>query len=234
MKDPRCVIVLILIAFSSVWAAVQGDLNTDGTVDYYDIFVLQDQWLTAPAGNADLNTDNQVNFADYVLLAQNWLRTEPLQTVTIEDVRLAACEYNLIIEADYSAGRFIAPSAGQRLPEKLRKICVSRMYEVMQACDAGNPEVAFTAWRGAYLAMHDHFGLLVNYYKDGKMSLEHILDYCGGHVTAADLEGDVPTVKARLINMAESYGHQDHIQPNAFSILAELGRRYQSGFVCDQ
>ena len=71
---------LIFIAYltTSVFARPQlvGDLNSDYTVDFKDLWIFAQQWLD-PACiildcEANLDDDNGVNMADLALLAQNW------------------------------------------------------------------------------------------------------------------------------------------------------------------
>jgi hypothetical protein len=54
---------------------IAGDLDGDGQVNYKDLLILTNYWLTNPAGSvpfAGTNNDNIVDFRDYALLAQNW------------------------------------------------------------------------------------------------------------------------------------------------------------------
>lgn len=60
-----------LTACASVWP-VQGDVNNDCMVDFYDIQQLAVSWLNS-SGQADLNNDGRVNFKDFALIAGNWL-----------------------------------------------------------------------------------------------------------------------------------------------------------------
>jgi hypothetical protein len=53
-----------------------GDLDGNGQVDYDDLFILLDYWLTDPAGSepyAGVNDDDIVDFADYAMLVENWM-----------------------------------------------------------------------------------------------------------------------------------------------------------------
>jgi hypothetical protein len=55
---------------------VAGDLDGNGWVDYCDLSILMNYWLTDPAGSepyAGVNSDNIVDFGDYSLLASNWM-----------------------------------------------------------------------------------------------------------------------------------------------------------------
>jgi parallel beta-helix repeat protein len=52
------------------------DLNTDGLVDYDELYTLTAEWLdTTTPLQTDFNADGIVNFADLVLLVDNWLWT---------------------------------------------------------------------------------------------------------------------------------------------------------------
>ncbi len=53
---------------------IDSDINDDGIVDYGDIFVLAENWLSQ--GNcirADLSNDGIVNFRDFAILTNEWL-----------------------------------------------------------------------------------------------------------------------------------------------------------------
>lgn len=54
-----------------------ADLNDDGIVDYYDVFILCSDWLVNGGScvRADLNEDGSVDFADYALLIEDWQQT---------------------------------------------------------------------------------------------------------------------------------------------------------------
>jgi len=52
--------------------AVQGDINSDGFINWKDMEVFADLWLSG-SGSADLNGDSEVDIADLALLAQHWL-----------------------------------------------------------------------------------------------------------------------------------------------------------------
>jgi hypothetical protein len=57
-----------------------GDLNTDGRVDYEDVALFSDYWLTnisSPKDEAviaDIYQDGVINFRDWALIAKNWLK----------------------------------------------------------------------------------------------------------------------------------------------------------------
>ncbi|MHC4738427.1 MAG: LamG-like jellyroll fold domain-containing protein, partial [Planctomycetota bacterium] len=59
-----------------------GDTDGDGLVDWDDIQVLSEQWLSNPEclyPHADLNGDNDVNFVDLAIIADDW--TEDVSAV---------------------------------------------------------------------------------------------------------------------------------------------------------
>jgi hypothetical protein len=49
-----------------------GDLYGDCIIDYEDLIIMADEWLTSGI-KADLIDDDNVNFKDYAVLANNWL-----------------------------------------------------------------------------------------------------------------------------------------------------------------
>ena len=52
-----------------------GDVDNDGLVDWNDVNVLGQQWLSDPqclSPSADLNNDNNVNFLDLTIVANDW------------------------------------------------------------------------------------------------------------------------------------------------------------------
>lgn len=59
-----------------------SDLNGDGKVNYFDLLILSDNWLSNPLGSipyAEISGDDIVNFADYTILTQNWnVQSSPL------------------------------------------------------------------------------------------------------------------------------------------------------------
>ena len=60
-------------------AAIQGDLNSSGQVDFEDLIIFADQWLSAPgcAGHpddcADLTGNEGVNLADFSIISKYWM-----------------------------------------------------------------------------------------------------------------------------------------------------------------
>ena len=55
---------------------LNGDIDASGIVDFCDVSILTNYWLSNPAGSepyAGVNSDSIVDFDDYALLAQNWL-----------------------------------------------------------------------------------------------------------------------------------------------------------------
>jgi hypothetical protein len=52
--------------------SVAGDLNDDCTVNYNDLKIMCNEWLTAGV-HADIRADGTVNFIDFSILANNWL-----------------------------------------------------------------------------------------------------------------------------------------------------------------
>jgi hypothetical protein len=56
-----------------------GDITGDGTVDFEDLIIMAEQWLSPPGNpSADIapqpNGDGVVNFLDFAELAENWLK----------------------------------------------------------------------------------------------------------------------------------------------------------------
>jgi len=49
------------------------DFNDDGSVDFYDLTTLADDWLKIGVLTADITNDNVVNFADFTTFASHWL-----------------------------------------------------------------------------------------------------------------------------------------------------------------
>jgi len=57
-----------------------GDIDGDGSVDWFDMNVLREQWLSSPQEPfADLNGDGNVNLLDYAIFAADWRRQEPFE-----------------------------------------------------------------------------------------------------------------------------------------------------------
>jgi hypothetical protein len=53
-----------------------ADFNTDGIVDYFDIKVMTDEWLSSGSElQADFYEDDFIDFADYAVFAEQWLWT---------------------------------------------------------------------------------------------------------------------------------------------------------------
>ena len=53
-----------------------ADFNTDGIVDYFDIKVMTDEWLSSGGElQSDLYDDDFIDFADYAVFAEQWLWT---------------------------------------------------------------------------------------------------------------------------------------------------------------
>jgi hypothetical protein len=54
-------------------AAVPGDVNGDGVVDFHDLLILaQNYGGTGTVADGDLNRDGRIDFADLLILAQNY------------------------------------------------------------------------------------------------------------------------------------------------------------------
>jgi len=67
----------------------KGDIVSDGTVDFADISVLADQWLSNPYGggfSADLNLDNSVDMVDLSILANCLNQNADLEFICSLDV----------------------------------------------------------------------------------------------------------------------------------------------------
>lgn len=81
-------VIIGLISFQSVHAAIQGDINGDGIVNNDDWIIFQ-PWFGQACPNtnptcdgADLNGDGVVNGTDFSILAQNFGQTAPVATST--------------------------------------------------------------------------------------------------------------------------------------------------------
>jgi len=51
-----------------------GDLNINGSIDWFDLQIFALQWLDG-SGNADFNNSGRVDFVDFVTIANNWLKS---------------------------------------------------------------------------------------------------------------------------------------------------------------
>jgi len=60
--------------FEPNYILLDADLNDDGIVDYYDVFILSSEWLNNGGAcvRTDLNEDGSIDFADYALLIEYW------------------------------------------------------------------------------------------------------------------------------------------------------------------
>jgi hypothetical protein len=63
----------LIVTFSHA-ATLAGDINTDGTVNVFDLSMLLSKWNTTTA-SADLNTDGTVNVFDLSILLSHWGQT---------------------------------------------------------------------------------------------------------------------------------------------------------------
>ena len=69
-------LILAVFPVGSVLAACpDGDLTGDCEVDFEDVRVLAEQWLSPPGSLADLDGLNGVEARDFALLAKNWCET---------------------------------------------------------------------------------------------------------------------------------------------------------------
>ncbi|MHC4676799.1 MAG: right-handed parallel beta-helix repeat-containing protein, partial [Planctomycetota bacterium] len=50
-----------------------ADFNTDGIVDYFDIEIMTNEWLSSGGLQSDLYEDDFIDFADYAMFAEQWL-----------------------------------------------------------------------------------------------------------------------------------------------------------------
>lgn len=73
------VIVIILLTKSLGFAALTGDINSDGTVNSLDWGIMNSQWFTS-GPEADLNGDGLVNSLDFGLMNANWGKVEVGET----------------------------------------------------------------------------------------------------------------------------------------------------------
>lgn len=59
-----------------IFATIAGDINTDGKVDYQDLFILARNYGTSPGGlpyhPADFNCDGKIDYQDLFMLARNY------------------------------------------------------------------------------------------------------------------------------------------------------------------
>ena len=80
MRSNILLILVLIIGLYGIAFSFQGDINSDGFINWKDMEVFSDLWLTG-SGSADLNGDSEVDIADLALLAQHWLdivkATEP-------------------------------------------------------------------------------------------------------------------------------------------------------------
>jgi CotH kinase protein/Chitobiase/beta-hexosaminidase C-terminal domain/Lamin Tail Domain len=82
----------------------RSDLNEDCQVDFSDLRILSEQWLTPPDSAADLNGDDKVELGDFGLMAADWkteglaLFINELQASNAETVEDPQSEYDDWIE----------------------------------------------------------------------------------------------------------------------------------------
>lgn len=153
---------------------------------------------------------------------------------TLEDLQMATHQYYDRIVADVKAGRFLAEGAGQRLDEKPRKNWHSRLPSVIIDCEHGSTDQARTMLQNCVNAWRDHVGLLKHYLDTHQMSLEHVLDYFGGQLSADELTGTQTNVQSWILTKMMNAAPQETLAPHAFSIGAEQYRRLALGDVCGQ
>jgi len=60
------------------------DFDTNGITDVNDLLVITGQWLDSitPGSEGDLNTDGEINFADFAQLAANWQKIQGIPEIT--------------------------------------------------------------------------------------------------------------------------------------------------------
>jgi hypothetical protein len=68
-------IVLLALSVSADAACPVSDLNGDCEVDFGDVLVLGQQWLSWPDDPADLNGDERIDARDFARLAAEWRQT---------------------------------------------------------------------------------------------------------------------------------------------------------------
>lgn len=69
----RAAVLLVLFMSPAVFA-VDGDINKDGLVGWYDLDLMSQQWLAS--GTADLDASGTVDIVDFSVLAENWLNSD--------------------------------------------------------------------------------------------------------------------------------------------------------------
>jgi len=66
---PRCVPDKVTL--------LEADLNSDCVVDFRDLAIMTEDWLSSQADlAADVNADSTVDFEDYAVLADQWLEEQ--------------------------------------------------------------------------------------------------------------------------------------------------------------
>jgi len=68
-------IVVLALNVSADAACPNSDLNGDCQVDFADVLVLGQQWLSWPDDPADLNGDERIDARDFARLAVEWRQT---------------------------------------------------------------------------------------------------------------------------------------------------------------
>ena len=85
---PGCLLLSVtvsLFVFCGIAAAVVGDIDMNGDVDWFDMALLTDDWLAA-GGISDIDDNNTVDLIDYSLLSGNWLCTNLTTADTPNDL----------------------------------------------------------------------------------------------------------------------------------------------------
>jgi hypothetical protein len=71
--DPRVINTVVDIGADEFRVTIAADFNSDGIVDYADLFVLVDEWLkSAPSLQSDFDKNGFVDLYDYSAFSQNW------------------------------------------------------------------------------------------------------------------------------------------------------------------
>jgi hypothetical protein len=69
-SEPSCLTV-------NLEPVILGDINFDGTVDYYDLYLFSLAWLSEQNdpnynSDADLNFDGRIDYQDLDMFGRNW------------------------------------------------------------------------------------------------------------------------------------------------------------------
>ena len=82
------VVWAFLVCISSAGAANPADIYPDNKVDWLDLKVMGDNWLSTDPTPADIDNSGDVNFPDFAILANNWgwIRPAPPNNMIFVDI----------------------------------------------------------------------------------------------------------------------------------------------------